>query len=396
VGRARFLVGSLAVTSLVGYGCLFYAYSVLLVPMSRDLGASPTQVTFAMTLCTLASASTAVLAGRWIDRRGGRGLMMAGSVGATLLLVAASQVRDLATLYLVWAGVGVTWALVLYEPAFAVIVPRLPAERRALALLAVTVVGGFASTVFLPLTGALVEHLGWRTALLWLAAILGVVTIPLHAVAVPVGPATHRKGHQHASRAVIAETLRRPRFWLYAFAFTAHSSVITTLGIQLVSILRELGHSTTVAAAIAGLIGLLSVTGRLAITALQRWTSPVGVVCGLFALQAVALGLLPFVGRTTSGAVLCVVTVGLGFGVATITRPALVAQHFGTVHFGTVAGMLSTSIAIGATTLPLAVAALHGATAGFVVPLEVCASLFAVAGLLLAASTRKAASAVGG
>ncbi|MEV0267368.1 MFS transporter [Hamadaea sp. NPDC050747] len=391
--RGRVLVGSLAVTSLVGYGCLFYAYSVLLTPMARDLGASPTRVTFAMTLCTLASAGTAVLAGRWIDRRGGRGLMTAGSIGATLLLAAASQVDDLMTLYLVWAGIGVTWALVLYEPAFAVIVPRLPAERRALALLTVTVVGGFASTIFLPLTGALVEHLGWRETLLWLAAILGVVTIPLHFVAVPDGPATSRHQH-HPSKAVIAETLRRPRFWLYAVAFTANSSVVTTLGIQLVSILRDLGHSTTVAASIAGLIGLLSVTGRIAITALQRWTQPIGVVCGLFVVQGLALGLLPFVGRATVGAVLCVVTVGLGFGVATVTRPALVAQHFGTRHFGTVAGMLSTSAAIGATTVPLVVAALRGA-AGSVIPVEVCASLFALAGLLLFTSTRTAATAVG-
>jgi predicted MFS family arabinose efflux permease len=386
--RGRVLVGSLAVTSLVGYGCLFYAYSVLLMPMARDLGASPTRVTFAMTLCTLASASTAVLAGRWIDRRGGRGLMTAGSIGATLLLTAASQVDDLVTLYLVWAGIGVTWALVLYEPAFAVIVPRMPAERRALALLTVTVVGGFASTVFLPLTGALVDRLGWREALLWLAAILGATTIPLHFVAVPKGPATGRT-HGHASRTVIAQTMRRPRFWLYAVAFTANSSVVTTLGIQLVSILRDLGHSTTVAASIAGLIGLLSVTGRIAITALQRWTQPIGVVCGLFGVQAFALGLLPFVGRATVGAVLCVVTVGLGFGVATVTRPALVAQHFGTTHFGTVAGMLNMSIAVGATTVPVMVAALRGA-AGSVVPVEVCASLFALAGLLLFTSTRNA------
>ncbi|NUR69339.1 MAG: MFS transporter [Hamadaea sp.] len=391
--RSRVLIGSLAVTSLVGYGCLFYAYSVLLTPMSRDLDASPTRVTFAMTLCTLASAGTAVLAGRWIDRRGGRGLMTAGSIGATLLLAAASQVDDLMTLYLVWAGVGVTWALVLYEPAFAVIVPRLPAERRALALLTVTVVGGFASTIFLPLTGALVDNLGWRATLLWLAAILGATTIPLHFVAVPKGPATSRT-HAHASRAVIAQTMRRPRFWLYAVAFTANSAVVTTLGIQLVSILRDLGHSTTVAAGIAGLIGLLSVTGRIAITALQRWMQPVGVVCGLFGVQACALALLPFVGRDTMGAVLCVVTVGLGFGVATVTRPALVAQHFGTTHFGTVAGMLNTSGAIGATTVPLAFAALRGA-AGSVVPVEVCASLFALAGLLLFTSTRTAATAVG-
>ncbi|WP_157545664.1 MFS transporter [Hamadaea tsunoensis] len=400
VARARTTVGALAVTSLVGYGCLFYAYAVLLGPIARDLGISTTQASFSITLCTLGSAVCAVLVGRWIDIRGGRPLMAVGSVAAASLLYVASRVQNVVELYAVWAGIGVTWALVLYEPAFAVIVPRLPPERRGLALLVVTAVGGFASTVFLPLTGALVSDLGWRTALVWLAVILGVTTVPLHLLAIPRGPAGTRTVHKESpedenrkaapGKGHISQTLRRPRFWLYAVAFTAHSSVITALGVQLVSILRELGHSTAVAATIAGLIGVLSVTGRLAITALARWTSPVRTVCALFGVQAVALGLLPYLGSTRTGAVCCVVTVGLGFGLATITRPALVAEHFGTARFGTVAGMLNTSIAIGTTTVPLGVAALHGLTGGYRVPVEVCAALFAVAGALLAVSTRSA------
>lgn len=383
--RARTTVGALAITTLVGYGCLFYAFSVLLVPMARDLGASTAQVTFAMTLCSLMSASSAVVVGRWIDRRGGRALMTAGSIGAALLLAIASRVTSLPMLYVVWAAIGVTWAMVLYEPAFAIVVPRLRPERRPLGLLAITVVGGLASTVFLPLTGALVEGQGWRRALLWLAAGLAVTTIPLHLLAVPAGPAA-AISHAHPSRAVIARTLRRPRFWVYAFAFTAHVAVVQTLGIHLVTILRELGHPATLAAVIAGLIGLLSVTGRLAITALQRLMNPLGVVCGLFGLQAVALGSLPYFGRSTAGAIVCVVTVGLGFGVATITRPALVAEHFGTSAYGTVAGMLGTCVSVGAMALPLGVAYLHGVTGGYLFPVELCAVLFAMAGLVLGAT----------
>jgi hypothetical protein len=54
-------------------------------------------------------------------------------------------------------------ATILYEPAFAVVVRRFPG-RQAQALFAITVVAGFASTIFLPLTGVLVDRLGWRTA----------------------------------------------------------------------------------------------------------------------------------------------------------------------------------------------------------------------------------------
>ena len=39
---------------------------------------------------------------------------------------------------------------------------------------------GFASTIFLPLTSWLVEVQGWRAALVTLAALLAVGTIPAH------------------------------------------------------------------------------------------------------------------------------------------------------------------------------------------------------------------------
>src|SRR5690625_14668 len=42
--------------------------------------------------------------------------------------------------------------------------------------------GGFASVIFVPLTTALVAGQGWREALLWLAGILALLTIPLHAL----------------------------------------------------------------------------------------------------------------------------------------------------------------------------------------------------------------------
>ncbi len=84
-----------------------------------------------------------------------------------------------------FVAVGVASAMVLYEPAFAVIIRSTPAERRPNALLAVTVVAGFASTVFLPLAGLLNAHLGWRHALLALAAIHLATTAPLHALFLP-------------------------------------------------------------------------------------------------------------------------------------------------------------------------------------------------------------------
>jgi hypothetical protein len=104
--------------------------------------------------------------------------MTLGSAAATLLVFAWSRVTSITAYYLVWAGLDAVMAAVLYEPAFAV-VTRWFARRRARALLTITLVAGMASTIFLPLTEALVARLGWRSTLAALSLLLGLVTTPV-------------------------------------------------------------------------------------------------------------------------------------------------------------------------------------------------------------------------
>jgi MFS family permease len=153
------IVAALAATQTVGYGVLYYAYAVFLTPMATALHTSTTVVAGALTCSALASATAAVPVGRWLDAHGGRALMAGGSIAATLLVLAWSQIHSILALYLVWIGIGLATACVLYEAAFAVIITWFR-QRRATALLALTMVAGFASSIFLPLTGHLVDRYG--------------------------------------------------------------------------------------------------------------------------------------------------------------------------------------------------------------------------------------------
>jgi MFS family permease len=103
---------------------------VFLSPIAASLHAGAAAVTGALTASLLAAAAAAVPVGRHLDRHGGRGLMTCGSASATVLLVAWSQVRDLAEPYAVWVLLGFASAAVLYEAAFAVVVSWFDGERR--------------------------------------------------------------------------------------------------------------------------------------------------------------------------------------------------------------------------------------------------------------------------
>ena len=64
----RFLVSSLAATTTVGYGVLFYAYGVLLLPMEAELGWSRSVLTGAFTCALVVNALLTIPVGRWLDR----------------------------------------------------------------------------------------------------------------------------------------------------------------------------------------------------------------------------------------------------------------------------------------------------------------------------------------
>lgn len=150
-GRRRTgLVAALAITQTIGYGTLNYAFAVLLIPLAADLRTSTTTVTGSLTASVLISAVLAVPVGRCLDRHGGRALMTAGSLTGALLLVALAHVHTVAQLYAVQIGIGVASAASLYEAAFAVVIAVTTADQRSNALLALTVVAGFSSSIFYP------------------------------------------------------------------------------------------------------------------------------------------------------------------------------------------------------------------------------------------------------
>jgi MFS family permease len=381
--RQRRLLSGLAITQTIGYGALYYAFAVFLTPMATDLHASATTVAGALTCGLIVTAAAAVPVGRWIDRHGTRRLMTVGSLLGTAAVVAWSQVHSVGELYAVFVAVGLASAMVLYEPAFAAVIRHVPPRRRADALLTVTIVAGFSSSIFLPAAGIATTHSGWRSTALALSALLA-CTIPIHAAVLPPDQAAAPKrfqaptGHTH-----IRAALRDRGFWLLETAFAAQGAAVATIGVLLVTYLIKLGHPAAYAAAVAGLLGVLSVTGRLATTGLHRRYPVATITAAVFALQGGAIAALPWLGRNALGAVGCVVAFGLGFGVATIARPAILASRYPVTAYAGIAGTMATPVNAAKAIAPVVGAALAEAAGYTALMVAIAVACVLAAGCLI-------------
>lgn len=343
------IVLALSLTQVTSWGVLYYGFGVLLPAMEADLGWSRATLTGGFSLALLLSALVAAPFGRWVDQHGTRALMTAGSVVATLVLLGWSQVSSVTGYYLIFAGLGIAMAAVLYDPAFAAVAVWFRVQRtRALAVL--TFFGGLASLVFIPLTSWLVQTQDWRTALLILAAIVGCLTILPHALflrrqpedlgLVPDGAPVPANLPIIEPGISVAQALHTRSFWLLAVAFSSTTFVTLVLNVHLVSYLIEARFSPTLAATAAGLHGLMSVSGRLTLAPLAGRIGLVTLLALLMVCEVVAIVVLLLL-PGEFGVFGYVILFGIGAGAATPVRAALIAARYGRAAYGAINGMLT-------------------------------------------------------
>ncbi len=363
-----YLAVTLAVTETISWGIIYYAFSVFLTPMEHELGWSRAELTGGFSLMWLVTGMMAFPVGAWIDKHGPRALMTAGSIGASLLVVAWSQVTTLSAFYLIWIGLGVCAAAVLYEPAFAVIAQWFH-RRRSTALAVVTFAAGLASTIFLPLSDALLRGFGWRTAVLLLGLFLASTTIPLHALRLRRRPADfglQPDGVPHTADALpsalrgvsLRTALHGRAFWLLTLAFGLISVSAAAIRVHFIPFLMGAGIDSSTAAFATGAIGIMQVVGRIVFAPLDQRFSTRIIMIGVFALHILALSILLF-GQSIILIGVFILIFGAAQGAVTLSRPSIVAELYGVSHYGRISSIMALFLTLTSTAAPLIASLLY-------------------------------------
>ncbi|CAN5405551.1 MFS transporter [soil metagenome] len=348
------IVAALAITETVSYGILYYAFSIFIDPMRNQFGWSSSTITGAFSVALLISGLSAPLVGMWLDRHGPRLLMTAGSILGAMMIFAWSRVDSIFGYYAVWVGMGFAMAASFYEPAFATITRWFERDRRR-AIVIVTLVAGFASTIFLPLTSWLEGRYGWRDALLVLAIILAAINILPHALILrrrPEDMGLHPDGDEisaaapktHLARgangSALREALRHPAFWWITVSFFVETFATSAVALYMIPYLTDRGESAGFAATAVGLIGAAQVGSRLLTTLFGNRISSVTLTTIVFAMQSLAVVVL-LQWQSRPGILTAVVLLGAGRGVVTLMKPNLIADFFGRANYGAISGSMS-------------------------------------------------------
>ncbi len=354
-------IWALGATQIVGYGTLYYSFAILAPAMAAELLLPEQWVFAALSVALLLGSLLAPTAGRWADRFGAGRVMTAGSLAAATALAACALAPERFSFVAALVAMELAACFVLYSTAFVAIVQIGPLNAQR-SIVHLTLIAGFASTLFWPLTTALHVQLSWREVYLVFAAMNLLLCLPIHAwllrlsrrrsAVAAAHPATAEVTGEHQ----LADPKRiRLAFLLMLAGFAIEGFVLSAVLVHMVPLLGALGLGMS-AAFVATVFGPSQVASRLINMVFGGRLRQTVLAVISAALLTAGLATLVTSSPWAPGAVAFVVLFGLGSGLFSIVSGTLPLELFGREGYGARLGWMNAARQFSAAFAPFALA----------------------------------------
>lgn len=355
------IVSALGITQIIGYGTLYYSFSILAPQIAADLSISLEQVFAVFSLSLFIGGLSAPVIGKQMDKMGAATVLTIGSVLSALTLVFCAWSPSVAAFAVGIILLEVSSGMVQYQAAFAALVENDPktASRNITYL---TLIAGFASTIFWPISATLLDIITWREIFLVFAALNLAVCIPLHFWIMRQGKAIKangvRQAREHFVGAIPFENRRRAMVVVSA-AFAILGFTLASILAHMVPMLSTLGLGTA-AVVVGALFGPAQVLSRLINMVFGTRLSPPMLAVISAALMVGGIVVLGITGNSLPGAVAFAICLGLGSGINSIAQGSLPLYLFGSEGYGAVTGKMAAARLAAGAAAPFAFAAAMG------------------------------------
>ncbi len=378
MAATRFRLGAvLGLNQTLSWGTTFYLPAIIAGAAGSALGQSSFRVLGAFSWALLVTSVCAPRVGKWIDRNGGRGALIASIVVIATGQAVLAAAPDLAIWYLGWTIIGVGMSLGLYDAAFAT-AGGLLGQEAGPSITGITLVAGFASSVFWTLGAVLIGSVGWRGLLLTYAGLMLLVNLPMVWLLVPAAPP---RPNQDASTTRMPKTPRQRQALVLLGGFFALRWFITsTLAVHILSLLEGIDLSKAEAVGVAALIGPGQVAGRILEYAIGPRINLLAKATFGALLFPLGAGLLLLGGPVAATGF--ALMYGMSNGIMTINRGTLPLALFGAEGYASVLGWLAVPVLLAQAAAPTVTAPLVTAMPALAVFL-LCGGGAAVAVLFL-------------
>ena len=382
----------LSIAQTVSWGAMFYGFAVFISPLSNEFQWEKTEITGAFTVSLLIVGVFSYAAGRILDYFGGRWLMTAASALGGILLFLAGHIDNLTNYYVIWVGLGLVMSATLYPSGFAVIIATLGSRARQGVTL-MTLIAGFASTIFIPLISYSLTQLDWRATYYLLGLSLLLICVPIHAYVLKSERVPRNKKNDSleffqlgSQKGPIARNITNPRFLWIGLCFTTNSLVMAGVTVHIIPLMLERGFDMTTIVATIAIIGPMQVAGRLVMTIFANWLDfRKSGLLSCIALLA-SFGALSAATPENHFHYLFPILYGVSLGINTIVRALAVPELIGPEAYGALNGVLGFASAMALAAAPLIVSWIWSINSDYTIPLLILSltALLSVCSFVLA------------
>ncbi len=340
---------------------------VLIVPLEHEFGWSDAQISSALALRILLYGLFGPFAAAFMNRFGVRRVIVAAcALIATgfLASLAMTRVWQLVALWGIVAGVGTGLTAMVLA---ATVATRWFSHRRGLVIGMLAASSATGQLVFLPLIAELTTRFGWRIALVFVSAVLGLTAmvalalmrdrpsdldLPLYGETAVSPPPPAGVGHASLLMSpliVLRDCVRVPIFWvLFATFFVCGCSTNGLVQTHFITLCHDYGLAATAAASVLAMMGAFDFVGTIGSGWLSDRFDNRWLLFWYYGLRGLSLLYLPFTAFTFYGLSLFAVFYGLDWIATVPPTVKLTADRFGRERAGMVFGWVFAGHQIGA------------------------------------------------
>jgi MFS family permease len=280
------------------------------------------------------------------------GIFRVMCVGALLYAGGLLMMRYAATPLSLDLGAGVLIGLGLSGCSFNLVLSAfsklLPAERRGVALGLGTAAGSFGQFLFAPFGVALIDNVGWQSALTVFAGLM-LLIVPL-SLALATPPATSTNvpaADQQSFKTALAEAFGHRSYVLLVLGFFTCGFQLAFITVHLPAYLVDRGIPAQTGGWVVAAIGLFNIMGSLSVGWLQNHLPKRYILSALYFARALSIVTFISLPTTPFSAIVFGAATGLTWLSTVPPTSALVALMFGTRWFATLYGFAFVSHQVG-------------------------------------------------